>query len=80
MRKKSYELQQTIEQNKDSLNKDFKEACSVSNVNTTDSEESIEEADESVFVSEERDLDWDDKVDVKYSLKDMSDILDTIQS
>ena len=70
LRKKSYELQKTIEENKESLDKDIKKACSVFDVDSTDSEESNKESDESVFVSEERDLDWDDHVDVKSPLKD----------
>ena len=77
LRKKSYELQKTIEENKESLDKDIKKACSVFDVDSTDSEESNKESDESVFVSEERDLDWDDQVDVRSPLKDTSDILDT---
>ena len=53
LRKKSYELQQIIEQNKESLEENIKKACSVFDVNTTDSEESsCEESDKSVFVSE----------------------------
>ena len=78
LRKKSYELQQIIEQNKESLEENIKKACSVFDVNTTDSEESsCEESDKSVFVSEEKDLDWDDQVDVQSPFKDTSEILDT---
>ena len=77
LRKKSYELQQIIEQNKESLDKDINKACSVFDVNTAESEESSDEADESVFVSQENDLDWDDQGDVRSPLKDTSDLLDT---
>ena len=77
LRKKSYELQQIIEHNRESLDKDIRKACSVFDINTTDSEESSEEADESVFVSEEKELDWDDQGDVRSPLKDTSDLLDT---
>ena len=77
LRKKSHELQQIIEQNKESLSRDIETLCSVVDTDKTDSEESTEKSDDSVFVSEEEALDWDSQVDISSPLKDTSDLLDT---